>query len=68
MKCYSSDVVRLVTDLAYLPRSQGRSIKFDEKSIFTHMLEMIKRDRDQSHQSILLATESIKLGKKPKID
>ena len=34
MKCYSTDLVRLAVDLAYLPVSQGKALIFSEKFIF----------------------------------
>ena len=43
LRNYSSDLVRLVADLAYLPRSQALAVKFDEKSIFLSMVQQRKR-------------------------
>ena len=56
MKNYSSDVVRLVADLAYMPKSEARKIRFDEKSIFRHMIKH-KRDMLNSKNDISIATE-----------
>ena len=39
MKTYSTDLVRLVCDLAYLPVSVGRELKFNEEFIFRRMCE-----------------------------
>ena len=38
MKCYSTDLVRLAVDLAYMPVSQAKALEFSEKFIFTQML------------------------------
>lgn len=34
LKQYSTDIVRLACDIAYLPRSIGKDLVFDEKHIF----------------------------------
>lgn len=39
LKCYSTDVVRLVVDLAYMPESVGRVLEFNEKFIFEQMIK-----------------------------
>ena len=40
MKVYQSDIVRLVCDLAYMPRTEAEKIEFSEKYIFKRMLEV----------------------------
>ena len=45
MKCYSTDLVRLVVDLAYMPTSMGRELKFNEKFIFEQMLKEREKKR-----------------------
>ena len=45
LKCYSTDIVRLVVDLAYMPVSEGLKLEFNEKFIFKQMLEQRNADR-----------------------
>ena len=55
LKCYSTDIVRLVVDLAYMPVSEGKKLKFNEEFIFKHMIECrnaenIRNGRDAQKQ------------------
>ena len=47
MKCYSTDIVRLVCDLAYMPRSQARKLEFNEEFIFKQMLKLRNEQNDK---------------------
>jgi len=40
MQVYSSDLVRLAVDLAYMPYSEAKKIEFSEEYIFKHMLQL----------------------------
>ena len=47
MQVYSSDIVRLACDLAYMPQSQAKKLHFNEKYIFKHMCELRNNAKKQ---------------------
>ena len=49
MKCYSTDIVRLVCDLAYMPKSDAQKLVFNEEYIFKRMLE-IRSDQSKNDE------------------
>ena len=56
MKTYSTDIVRLVCDLAYMPVSIAKELEFNELYIFKRMLEK----RNEHRQKILELTYAAK--------
>ena len=47
LKCYSSDIVRLAVDLAYMPKEESLKLEFNERYIFKRILQL----RNQSTTS-----------------
>lgn len=58
LKCYSTDLVRLVVDLAYMPISLGKVLQFNEKFIFEQMLKQRDAKRNKKRASISENVES----------
>lgn len=54
MKTYSTDIVRLVCDLAYMPVSVAKELEFNEAYIFKRMCEK----RNEHRQKILAISKN----------
>ena len=57
---YTSDIVRLACDIAYLPRSLARDIVFDEEHIFQYMVDLkqkVMENPDHRGSQIRASTE-----------
>ena len=50
LKCYSSDIVRLAVDFAYMPINEMSEVQFDEQYIFKRMLQL--REKNQGDAQI----------------
>ena len=48
MRSYSSDLVRMVCDLAYLPKSVGQKLVFSEIDLFKHMVQLKRTNKADS--------------------